>query len=406
MIKIVVPKYIFTPTELLENLAVAFDRNIQKIAPLGELKNSYKNAEIIELGDNTLLFPGLINAHVHLEFSSNKNELEYGDFVTWLHSVIKNRDDLMNNCQDECIKQALKTMLDNGITTIGAISSNGFDLKACATSDLNVVFFNELIGSVASMADLLFNNFLARLDESKNISRDGFYSSIAIHSAYSTHPILIKKALKIAKNENLRVSTHFMESKAEREWLDDSIGDFKEFFANFLKQDSAITNSDEFLENFNDIKTLFTHCTKINDKELKSIKHQTIVHCPISNRLLSNGVLDLKKLDENHINWIVATDGLSSNYKLDLFEELKVAIFMHPDYDIKELAKKLLLSVTKNAAKALNLNKGEIKEGFDADMIVLELDSIPNSDLALHLITKGYNIQKVFVRGELRKGSL
>ena len=403
--QIITPNYILTPDTLLSNMSVAFDKTIKKIAPLEELKKEFPNAEITTLQKNSLLMPGLINAHVHVEFSANKTNLSYGDFISWLYSVIENREELIGGCQNECMSKAIDSMLESGITTFGAVSSHGMDLEACASAPQNVVFFNELIGSQATMADALFGDFLARLDASKSVKREGFYPAVAIHSPYSVHPILIKKALCKVKDENLKLTAHFMESSAEREWLDSSKGDFKDFFENLLKQNSAVSDSSEFLEHLNEHKTLLTHVVKANENELKTIasSQHTIIHCPISNRLLSNGVLDLTKLEKESIRWVLATDGLSSNYKLDLFEEMKCALFMHSNMPLLELAKKLIMSVTKNAADALGLNTGEITEGKNADMIVLDLDKEPNDELAIHLILHRYNISKVYVNGTLKK---
>lgn len=403
--QITTPNYILTPDTLLSNMSVAFDKTIKKIAPLEELKKEFPNAEITTLQKNSLLMPGLINAHVHVEFSANKTNLSYGDFISWLYSVIENREELIGGCQNECMSKAIDSMLESGITTFGAVSSHGMDLEACANAPQNVVFFNELIGSQATMADALFGDFLARLDASKSVKREGFYPAVAIHSPYSVHPILIKKALRKVKDENLKLTAHFMESSAEREWLDSSKGDFKDFFENLLKQNSAVSDSSEFLEHFNEHKTLLTHVVKANENELKTIasSQHTIIHCPISNRLLGNGVLDLRKLEKESIRWVLATDGLSSNYKLDLFEEMKCALFMHSNMPLLELAQKLIMSVTKNAADALDLNTGEITEGKNADMIVLDLDKEPNDELAIHLILHRYNISKVYINGTLKK---
>jgi len=383
-----------------------FDKIIHKIASLDELKKEYPDAQITILKKNSLLMPGLINAHVHIEFSANKTELSYGDFMNWLYSVIENREQLMNGCDTSCMSKAIDSMLDSGITTFGAVSSHGMDLEACANAPQNVVFFNELIGSQATMADALFTDFLARLDASKSIKKDNFYPAVAIHSPYSVHPILVKKALEIVKNENLKLTAHFMESEAERNWLDKSKGDFKEFFKNLLKQNISVCDSKEFLENFNHVNTLLTHVVKANKKELSSIaknKH-TVIHCPISNRLLGNGTLNIKELNNNNIPWIVATDGLSSNYKLDLFEEMKISLFMHSDAPLLKFANALLISVTKNAADALGLNTGEIVSGKNADMIVLDLDKEPNDELAIHLILHRYNISKIYINGDIKKG--
>jgi cytosine/adenosine deaminase-related metal-dependent hydrolase len=404
--KIISPNYILTPDKLLKNQAIAFDKTIEKIAPLDELKKLYPDAQITELQENSLIMPGLINSHVHIEFSANKTTLSYGDFMNWLYSVIENRQELVGGCDSTCMGQAIESMLESGITTFGAISSHGMDLEACASSPQNVVYFNELIGSQATMADALFADFTSRLDASKNIQREGFYPAVAIHSPYSVHPVLIKKALKIVKNEDLKLTAHFMESNAERTWLDESSGEFKEFFNKLLKQNLNVSDSSEFLEHFNTHKTLLTHAVKTNEDELNTIASSahTIIHCPISNRLLGNGALDLEALDAKGINWVCATDGLSSNYKLDLFEEMKVALFMHHKMPLLELAKKLILSVTKNAAKALGLNTGEIKEGKAADMLVLDLEKEPNEELAIHLILHRYNISKIYINGNSAKG--
>jgi len=404
---IILPNYILTPDTLISDHAVAFDKTIKEIAPLQSLKEKYPEAEITQLQKNSLLMPGLINAHVHVEFSANKNQLSYGDFLNWLYSVMENREDLITGCDLTCMSKAIDAMLANGITTFGAISSHAMDLEACANAKQNVVFFNELIGSQAGMADALFSDFLTRLDASKAVQREGFYPAVAIHSPYSVHPILIKKALEIAKNEDLKLTAHFMESEAERNWLDSSSGDFKDFFSTLLKQDKSISDAEEFLNCFDGFKALLTHAVKTNEAELEHIAKQnhTIIHCPISNRLLGNPTLNIQKLNEKKIRWIVATDGLSSNYALDLFEEMKISLFMHSSAPLLAFAKLLLKGVTVNAAEALGLNTGEIKEGKNADMIIVDLDAKPNEELAIHLILHRYNISKVFVNGNLVKGN-
>lgn len=405
---IISPNYILTPDTLLENQAIAFDKIIHKIADLDVLKKEFPNAEVIKLDEHSLIMPGLINAHVHIEFSANKNQLSYGDFLNWLYSVIENREDLINGCDIDCMKKAIDAMLDNGITTFGAISSHAMDLDACANAKQNVVYFNELIGSQASMADALFTDFLARLDASKTITREGFYPAVAIHSPYSVHPILIKKALDIVKNEKLKLTAHFMESQAERNWLDSSSGDFKEFFTTLLKQEHSISDAKEFLSYFDEVETLFTHAVETNEQELQTLqeKHHTVIHCPISNRLLGNKTLNIKALNDKNIRWVLATDGLSSNYKLDLFEEMKISLFMHSSAPLLGFAKQLIKGATLNAADALGLNSGEIAVGKNADMLVLDLDTKPNEELAIHLILHRYNISKVFINGKLEKGTL
>lgn len=387
--------------EVISGRSLAFDKTIVKIAPLDELLQIYPQAEVIDTPPYSLVMPGLINSHVHLEFSANKTQLKYGKFMPWLHSVIENREELINNCSLECMQKATQDMLRSGITSFGAVSSHGMDLEAAEKAKQNVVFFNEVIGSQATMADALFGDFTARLKASESVKREGFHPAVAIHSPYSVHPALIKKAIELARLREYPLSAHYMESAAERKWLDENEGDFKPFFKDLLKQEYAVNTSEGFLELFKDVQTLFTHVIHANEKEYKTLKDSghTIIHCPISNRLLGNGALDLDTIQEHEIKWLCATDGLSSNYTLSLFEEMKIALFMHKDTDLLELAKTLLNSVTIDAAIALKLNSGEIKEGKNADLIVLELAEEPSEQLPVHLILHEYPISHRYING-------
>lgn len=399
--KILNVSYILHNNEIIEGKALAFDKTIEKIAPLIELLQIYPDAEVIDTEPYSLVMPGLINAHVHLEFSANKTQLKYGKFLPWLHSVMEHRDDLINNCSFECMKKATNRMLYSGITTFGAISSHGMDLEAAEKAKQNVVFFNEVIGSQATMADTLFGDFKSRLEASESIKREGFYPAVAIHSPYSVHPALIKKGIELARLRNYPLSAHYMESPAERHWLDTNEGDFKPFFTEFLKQDYAVNTSTEFLELFKNTPTLFTHVVHANEAEYKALKEagHTVIHCPISNRLLGNGALNLDEIQEHKIKWLCGTDGLSSNYDLNLFEEMKIALFMHKDTDLLSLAKALLNSVTIDAAIALGLNTGEVCEGKNADLLVLNLAEEPNEQLPIHLILHEFEISHRYING-------
>lgn len=54
--------------------------------------------------------PGLINSHVHLEFSSNSTTLKYGNFMLWLNSVIASRDELVQKANNKLISKKLEKM--------------------------------------------------------------------------------------------------------------------------------------------------------------------------------------------------------------------------------------------------------------------------------------------------------
>lgn len=392
---------IFTPNKIYHDYGIVFDKTILKIAPKDELLTEFGN-QCQELGEGSILMSGLINSHVHLEFSANRSTLEYGEFMPWLSSVMSHRDDLIHGCEQECMQYAIDSMLKSGTTAFGAVSSYGFDLDACAIAPQKVVYFNELIGSDPLMADALYGNFQERLLASQECIRVGFYPSIAIHSPYSVHRVILKKALKYAQAHQLRTTAHFMESVAEREWLDNNSGDFAPFFANFLKQTVAANTASEFLDYFDAIPTLFTHAAVATSAELAKLSRNrhTVIHCPISNRLLGNGALNLSLLQAQKTPFAVGTDGLSSNYSLDLFEEMKIALFTHHSHDLISLAKALWEGVTCVPAHALRLNCGTIAPNYDADVLVVHVDYPINDQLPIHLITQPRRIDAVYIQGE------
>jgi cytosine/adenosine deaminase-related metal-dependent hydrolase len=384
--------------EIIENGEVIFDKKIIKIG-----KDLEKNIKTIDLGKDSVLMPGLINTHTHLEFSANKTSLIYGDFISWLNSVIAKRENLLGDCKNNCYQKAINQMKKSGVVAFGEISSTGLDLDHLKNSDLKVVYFNEIIGSNPAAVDALYQDFLNRLKESEEYKSEKFIPSISVHSPYSVHPLVIKKVLDIAKQKDMVVSAHFMESKAEREWLDNNKGDFKIFFKQNLNQETAVTSSIEFLKQFEDVKAHFIHAVWANEEELQYISsiNASIAHCPVSNRLLNTGLLDIERVKNLQIPYSVATDGLSSNYSLNLFKEIRSALLMHTGLHPKYLAKDLIKSVTKNAGEILNLNNGSIEVGKFADLISFKLPKCSTiEDVYLQIILHINEIEKMWINGE------
>ncbi len=399
--KIVRADYIMTSNEnfdILRDQAVCFDEKIIAIGEVEALRQKYPDASYHDSGENSVLMAGLINPHVHLEFSANATHLRYGDFIPWLHSVIEHRDHLQSACGDACITEALEAIMISGTTTIGAVSSFGADMQACVKSPLNVVYFNEVLGSNPAAVDTLYGDFMGRLEESRRYESARFIPAISVHSPYSTHYVLARKAIKDARDFGMLVSTHFMESQAEREWIDRGEGEFKAFFEPFAPDAKPVNEADAYLSLFEGVQTLFTHATKASDKELEKMQSiGSITHCPRSNRLLGNGRLAIEKLDA----FTLGTDGLSSNDSLSLWDEMRAGVMLHHQAPIEKLAERFIMAATANGAKALGVNKGVIEEGRDADLIMITLPDRVEDDerLALALVLFAREVDACYIAG-------
>ena len=399
--KIIIADFIYTPNGFIQNQAVAFTETIQAIESPEVLQKKYPDAQIIQTEKNSILYPGFINTHVHLEFSANKTSLQYGSFMPWLHSVIEHRDDLMGACDNAMMQKECEEMLRSGITTFGAISSFGNELEVCEKTPQRVVFFNELIGSNAMYADMLYGDFMERVKASQSCEESSRITpAVAIHSPYSVHPIILQKAVNVAKQNNLPLSAHFLESQAEREWLEKGTGELKGFFEKFFNTSTPVTNIEEFMHAFDTYPTHFTHCVQATKEELDYLtdKGHSIAHCPRSNRYLGCGRLEIEDLD---LPYSVATDGLSSNDSLNIFDELRAALMLHHVAPMQELASTLIKSVTSDAADILGLNCGRIAEGKLADFAVVTLKEEPKreEEIALWSILHTKEVSEVYIEG-------
>lgn len=386
---------------IIKNGAIVFDKTIIALGEASAMAKRYPNATPIE-APNSVILPGLVNPHVHLEFSANQGLLHFGSFVPWLNSVIAHREALQEAATQEVIEGAIAAMLRSGITTFGAISSFGRELEACAATPARVVLFTELLGSRPDAVDILFEDFKQRLRHAFELENNRFRAALSIHSPYSTHPILAKNGLDIARKEGLLVSTHFMESQAERDWLDGKGGEFAAFFNAFSPYAKPLHNGLSYLALFQDTQPLFTHAVHATEEELDAIKALGggITHCPVSNRMLGTGALNLSRVLEREIPLTLGTDGLSSNITLSLWEEMRHALFAHPAMELHTLARTLLHSATAGGAKALRLNGGVLEEGKAADLLVMPLQGAREENLPLHLILHATAPSHVYIEGE------
>ncbi len=400
--KIIYIDYIYTPSGYLNNQAVAFTDTIQDIGLLKVLQSKYPDADIIQAEPNSVLYPGFINTHVHLEFSANKTSLKYGSFMPWLDSVIEHREDLVSASDNDVMIEECTAMLRSGITTFGAISSFGNELEVCEKTPQRVVFFNELIGSNAQYADMLYGDFMERVKASQSSDRASLITpAIAIHSPYSVHPVLLQKAVSVAKQHELPLSAHFLESQAEREWLEHGEGEFKGFFKKFFNTETPVSNIQEFMYAFDTYPTHFTHCTQANKVELDYLAQMghSIAHCPRSNRYLGVGRLALESLK---LPFTLATDGLSSNDSLSIFDEIRAALLLHHELPIQALATSLLKAVTSNAADILGLENGRIEVGKLSDFAIVTLPEVPKreEEIALWSVLYTKEVSSAFVGGK------
>ena len=387
---------------IIKDGGILFDTKIIKIGRFEELKKG--DIEYIRFYDSCVITPALINAHIHFEFSKNYSTLHYGNFGKWLDSVMQNRENLMQDSTNH-IKNAIKESLYSGVGCVGAISSNGLDIEILNKSALKVMLFNEIMGTNKDFFNQIKNHFESRLNKSKSLQDSTFKAAIALHSPYSLDIELAKYAINLAKDSKILLSTHFLESKEELTWLENNNGYFKDFFKRFFKRENikACYSKESFLALFRECESLFVHCLYLDDDIWDRISSldSSIISCPRSNRLLNNIYFNKEKAKKYHFPFIIATDGRSSNNSLNMLDEARCALFAYKDEEINNLAREIILAMTKNPAKKLGFNNGILETNKASDFAIFYINDIDKTtQIELNFILHARKVQDLYIDGK------
>ncbi|BCZ19272.1 Chlorohydrolase [Helicobacter sp. NHP19-012] len=389
--------------DILPNGGVLFEGGrILEVGDYAKLCTKHPSAKA-HFYKNALLMPALANPHIHFEFAGQKNNFSYGSFEGWLSSVMSNRSQVLKKATAH-MQKAVCEQLMQGVASVGAISSYGLDRPILKESPLRVVFFDELIGANADITPA-FEAFSKRHALSLECQSAKFTPAIAIHAPYSVHKDLAKQVLSTYKSPV--VSTHFLESKAELDFLEGRGGYFKDFYAKHGLSAPHYVSPLEFLDLFQGQKLLLVHAmfaTKVHLQHVKESAHPTLISCPRSNRLLSGKLLDFKQINKAGVKIALATDGASSNANTLLLEELRIALFAL-NVPLLEALPQILLGATLRASHALGLQGGSLQAGFLADFALFGFNSQPNLQGVLHWLLQARKVQSLYIGGEWVWGS-
>jgi 5-methylthioadenosine/S-adenosylhomocysteine deaminase len=123
--------------------------------------------------------------------------------------------------------------------------------------------------------------------------------------------------------------------------------------------------------------TQLAHVIWIDDEEIEILKNTgtTVIHCPLTNCKLTDGLSPMHKFQKTGINIAFGTDGAASSSNHDLLLEArtgamlqKVASMDSKSFDAPSVFKMLC----KGAGDSGFKNPGEINEGDPADFLILD----------------------------------
>jgi 5-methylthioadenosine/S-adenosylhomocysteine deaminase len=122
------------------------------------------------------------------------------------------------------------------------------------------------------------------------------------------------------------------------------------------------------------------HCVWLSDTEIALMRETgtQISHNPTSNAKLGNGIARLPEMLNAGLNVGIGHDAAECNNSRDLFEVMKFASLMHRasrvDASLQQ-APDVLRMATRNGARALGHETGQLAPGSKADVILVDLGS-------------------------------
>jgi len=204
---------------------------------------------------------------------------------------------------------------------------------------------------------------------------------MSLHAEYTSNPRTVRDLAEYTKEIGARMHVHVSETKFEHEECKKRHG----------LTPAAYLNSHGLL----DSPTTAAHCVHLEDEDIAIFKEKgvTVASCPVSNLKLASGTSNVPKLKANGVNVALGTDGVASNNSLNFIEEMKFFSLLHKGIFAEPAAsspRDTLYAATRAGAISQGREDcGLLKEGFAADLIVLDItrpNMNPAHDLANNVV--------------------
>ncbi|HEX5505267.1 MAG TPA: amidohydrolase family protein [Thermomicrobiales bacterium] len=355
-----------------------------------------------DFGAGAVLLPGLVNAHIHLEYTHLGPLAAPTPFFPWLRGLSAWSGARAEADWGDSAAAGADACLRGGVTCLGEIVTRGEGLAAMAARGLHGVAYVELFG--ARGAD--YAPRLARFDERVAAARAAVAAAgdpalrvgLSPHTPYTLSGAAITAVAARAHDAGAPLAIHVAESPGEVEllaagagpiadWLVTSGGDapLEPYRAGGYGQSplAYVAARGVFRPGH---PTLVVHAVQMDDADVAALARHgaAVALCPRSNDFLCCGEAPVAALLRAGIPLGVGTDSLGSNRDLDLFNELRAlaAIVRRQAeragraVDEAALARRLLALATAEGARALALDAelGTLAPGKLADLAVLAFD--------------------------------
>lgn len=386
--------------KVIKNATVIVENG--KITYVGSNPPPCRDQKIIH-GKGKALVPGLVNAHTHVPMTLLRSYADDMALHTWLYEHIfpieakLTAEDIYWGTQ-----LAFLEMIAGGTTCICDMYYFIDRIaEATAQAGMKGLLSRGLVNGV-NMDDYSDDDRLKEavaVFEQWNGAADGRVRiAFAPHAIYTCAPNYIRAIRDTAQRLGAYIHTHVDETVKEHN--------------DCLNQYGKTPVKHMYDLGLFDLPTIAAHCVHVTEGDLDKMKEKnvTFVHNPGSNLKLGSGIAPVPTALKKGVNVALGTDGASSNNNLNMWEEINLAALIHKGASLDPLAVKAeeaFRMATVNGAKALGFcNTGEIREGFQADMVILNITAphlLPEHNIVSNLAyaTQASDVETVFVDGKV-----
>lgn len=372
----------------------------------GKIKKIGKNSDFKDKYTKTInahgkvVMPGFINAHMHF-YSTMVRGLGKAKPSKNFQEVLENlwwRLDKKLSLED-CYYSALLPLIDavkRGTTTLIDHHASPFAARGS---------LNKIAGAVKKVglrASLCYE--LSDRDGDK-IAQDGIDENVdfikrckkekdeqikalfGLHASFTIGDKTMEKATSAGKQLNAGFHVHVAEAQSDQDY------NLKHFGMRVVER----------LHKFGILgpQTIAAHCIHVNDREMDLLKetNTAVAHNPQSNMNNAVGVADVPKMFQKGILVGLGTDAMTVN----MLEELRSALWIrhlaynNPSVGFMESLLPLVVNNAKIANRYWETKIGELKEGYAADIILMDYFSPTPFDENTFLGHLAFGLSQSFV---------
>lgn len=333
-----------------------------EIVYVGTMRDENIDCDKLIDADGNIVMPGFVNTHSHMAMSLFRGLGENSNFNNWWFDFMRPKEILLE--EGDCysgVMLSITEMLKNGVTSVADFYMHNEE-TAQAVADTGIrasIGIGAITGSEILDEKYLLNE-MNKVKSYSPLIKPILYA----HSVYSCDESQYSELAKFAKKYNLVVSTHASETLKE-------VGECA------MKHNMTPI---ELLESigFLDVPCILAHCVHCDKDDVEVLKKYdvTIATNPSSNLVLGSGIAPLYSYIRNEINVSIGTDGPASNNALDMFKEMFLADnlqagVLNQAY-ILTVVDAIKMAIVRGAVALGYDNLGQLKEGYLADMIMLD----------------------------------